>query len=69
VRLSRRQAVTLGIETAVQNATLALVVASSILQQDAMSVPGAVYGVLMYAGGLAFAFGMRRFTASQGPSS
>lgn len=68
-RLPRRQAVTLGIETAVQNATLALVVASSILQQDAMSVPGAVYGVLMYAGGLAFAFGMRRFTASQGLSS
>jgi BASS family bile acid:Na+ symporter len=68
VRLPQRQAVTLGIETAVQNATLALVVASSILQQDAMSIPGAVYGVLMYAGGLAFAFGMRRFTASQGPS-
>lgn len=61
VRLPRRQAVTLGIETAVQNATLALVVASSILQQEAMSIPGAVYGVLMYAGGLAFAFGMRRF--------
>jgi BASS family bile acid:Na+ symporter len=65
VRLPRRQAVTLGIETAVQNATLALVVASSILQQEAMSIPGAVYGVLMYAGGLAFAFGMRR----RGPSS
>lgn len=67
VRLPRRQAVTLGIETAVQNATLALVVASSILQQEAMSIPGAVYGVLMYAGGLAFAFGMRRFT--QGTSA
>lgn len=62
VRLPRRQAVTLGIESAVQNATLALVVASSILQQEAMSIPGAVYGVLMYAGGLAFAFAMRRFT-------
>lgn len=66
VRLPRRQAVTLGIETAVQNATLALVVASSILQQEAMSIPGAVYGVLMYAGGLAFAFGMRRFTQGVG---
>jgi len=62
VRLSRRQSVTLGIETAVQNATLALVVASSVLQQDAMAIPGALYGVLMYAGGLAFAYGMRRFT-------
>lgn len=61
-RLSRRQAVTLGIETAMQNATLALVIASSLLKQDAMAVPGAIYGVLMYAGGLLFAFGMRRFT-------
>jgi len=66
VQLPRKQAVTLGIETAVQNATLALVVASSILQQDAMSIPGAVYGVLMYVGGLAFAFGMRRFTQGAG---
>lgn len=30
-RLSRRQSVTLGIEAAVQNATLALVIASSVL--------------------------------------
>ena len=63
-RLARPQAVTLGIETAVQNATLALVVASSVLKHDAMAIPGAVYGVLMYAGGLAFAYGMRRFTAA-----
>ncbi|XHS76718.1 bile acid:sodium symporter family protein [Burkholderiaceae bacterium UC74_6] len=64
-RLPRRQAVTLGIETAVQNATLALVVASTVLGQDAMAVPGAVYGVLMYAGGIAFALVMRRFTAPE----
>lgn len=68
-RLSRPQAVTLGIETAVQNATLALVVASSVLKQDAMAIPGAVYGVLMYAGGLAFAYGMRRFMAAPATST
>lgn len=61
-RLSRPQAVTLGIETAVQNATLAIVIASSVLQDDALAIPGGLYGVLMYAGGLLFAFGMRRFT-------
>ncbi|MFC4932832.1 bile acid:sodium symporter family protein [Massilia sp. GCM10023247] len=60
-RLSRRQAITLGIETAVQNATLALVIASTVLKQDAMAIPGALYGVLMYAGGLVFAYSMRRF--------
>lgn len=61
-RLSRAQSVTLGIETAVQNATLAIVIASTVLQDDALAIPGGLYGVLMYAGGLLFAFGMRRFT-------
>lgn len=60
-RLSWRQSVTLGIETAVQNAALALVIASTVLKQDTMAIPGALYGVLMYVGGLIFAFGMRRF--------
>lgn len=62
VRLSRAQSVTLGIETAVQNATLAIVIGSSVLKDDAMAIPGALYGVLMYAGGLVFALTMRRFT-------
>ena len=61
MRLSRSQSVTLGIETAVQNAALALVIASSVLKVDAMAIPGALYGVLMYAGGLLFALTMRRF--------
>ena len=60
VRLSRSQSVTLGIETAVQNAALALVIASTVLKDDAMAIPGAIYGVLMYAGGLLFALAMRR---------
>jgi BASS family bile acid:Na+ symporter len=64
-RLSRRQSVTLGIESSVQNATLALVIASSVLKDEAMAIPGAVYGVTMYAGGLVFAYGMRRFTAEE----
>jgi BASS family bile acid:Na+ symporter len=62
VRLSRAQSVTLGIETAVQNAALALVIASSVLKDDTLAIPGALYGVLMYAGGLVFALTMRRFT-------
>ncbi|MDB5793172.1 MAG: hypothetical protein JWQ80_3196 [Massilia sp.] len=64
-RLSRRQSITLGIETAVQNATLALVIASTVLKQDAMAIPGALYGVLMYAGGLVFAYSMRRFATHE----
>ena len=66
-RLSRRQSVTLGIETAVQNAALALVIASSVLGNDALAIPGAIYGVLMYAGGLLFAFTVRRFIPEAAP--
>ena len=55
VRLSRSQSVTLGIDAA-----LALVIASTVLKDDAMAIPGALYGVLMYAGGLLFALAMRR---------
>lgn len=62
-RLSRSQSITLGIETAVQNAALALVIASSVLQDGTMAIPGALYGVMMYAGGLLFAGVMRRFVA------
>jgi BASS family bile acid:Na+ symporter len=63
-RLSRRQSVTLGIETAVQNAALSLVIGSTVLKEDALAIPGALYGVLMYAGGLVYALAMRRFTTS-----
>lgn len=65
-RLSYRQSVTLGIESAVQNAALALVIASTVLKQDAMAVPGVLYGVLMYVGGLFFASVMRRITKTAG---
>lgn len=58
-RLDRRQSVTLAIETAMQNATLAIVISGSILHNDEILIPGAIYGILMYAGGLAFAFALR----------
>lgn len=63
-RLSRRQSVTVAIETGVQNATLALMIGSSVLGNDALSMPGAIYGVMMYVGGIVFAFWVRRFTSA-----
>ncbi len=62
-RLSRSQSVTVAIETGVQNATLALLIGSSVLGNDALGLPGAIYGVMMYGGGIVFAFWVRRFTA------
>lgn len=64
VRLSRQQSVTLGIESAMQNAALAMVVASTVLKDETMVIPGAIYGLMMYVGGLAFSLVMRRFIAA-----
>ena len=69
VRLSRRQSITLGIETAVQNAALALVIGATVLQDDAMAIPGALYGVIMYGGGLLFALTMRRLQTTDTPTA
>jgi BASS family bile acid:Na+ symporter len=44
---------------------LALVIASTVLKDDAMAIPGALYGVLMYVGGLVFALTMRRLNSNQ----
>ena len=66
VRLSRQQSVTLGIETAMQNATLSMLIGSTVLKSEAMAVPGALYGVLMYVGGLLFAMAMRRVLTPTG---
>lgn len=59
-RVERRQAVTVAIESSVQNATLAIVIASVILKNETMVLPGAIYGVLMYVAGIAFVFIARR---------
>ena len=61
-RLDIRQVVTLAIESAMQNATLAIVIASSVLHRETLAIPGLLYGILMYAGGITFAFGVRRWT-------
>ena len=40
-------------------------IAGSVLNDGAMAIPGAVYGIVMYGGGLLFAVLMRRFTAER----
>lgn len=51
----RRQAVATSFEIGIHNATLAIVVAQTVLGSTELSLPAAVYGVLMLP--LAFAFG------------
>jgi len=60
-RVDLRQSATVAIESSVQNSTLAIVIATSILMNDTMAVPAAVYSIAMYATGIVFVFIVRRF--------
>ena len=62
--VDRRQAVTVALESSIQNVTLALVIASTLLKDDVMMLPATIYGVLMYFLAAAFIVIARRLTAS-----
>lgn len=64
VGVPRDQAITVAIESSVQNAALAIVIGSTLLRDDEMMLPGAIYGVLMYVTGVAFVFVGRRLISS-----
>lgn len=64
-RVPLRQAATVAIESSVQNSTLAIVIASTILMNDTMMLPAAVYGILMYFTGIAFVLLVRRFVPAR----
>ena len=56
LKIERPQAIASAFEVGLHNATLAIVIAQSVLHSPEMSLPGAVYGVLMFP--LAAAFGL-----------
>lgn len=51
VALDRRQSLTIAIEGGIQNGTLAIVIALSIVGSSQMAVPAGVYSLLMFASG------------------
>lgn len=56
LKIDRPQSIASAFEVGLHNATLAIVIAQSVLRNPDMSLPAAVYGVLMFP--LAAAFGM-----------
>ena len=54
--LSFQNAVTLGIEVGIQNGTLALLVAGTILQNAVMTIPAITYSLIMFVTGSVFIF-------------
>ncbi len=55
LRIGKRQAIASSFEIGIHNATLAIVIAQSVLGSMELSLPAAVYGVLMFF--IAFGFG------------
>lgn len=53
------QSIASGFEIGIHNATLAIVIAQTVLGSVEMSLPGAVYGVLMFFVAAAFGFAIR----------
>jgi BASS family bile acid:Na+ symporter len=47
--LHARDTVTVAIEVGIRNSTLAILIALTLLQSPALAIPGAVYGLVMYA--------------------
>ena len=58
--LNQRQAITIGLETGLQNSTLAITIALTILNSSEMAIIPGLYGIWMLATGFAFAFGLNR---------
>ncbi len=69
-RVGRRQAIASGMEIGIHNSTLAITIALSptLLNNSTMSIPPAVYGVLMFGTTLVFGYAVRGSSRS-GPAS
>ena len=68
-RVERRQAVASSFEIGIHNATLAIVIAQTVIGSVEMSLPAAVYGVLMFFIALAFGFVIRERKGAREPAS
>jgi len=60
LKIERPQAVASSFEVGLHNATLAIVIAQSVLQSAEMTLPAAIYGVLMFPIAAAFGFILTR---------
>lgn len=59
-RLSHPQAISIGFEVGIQNGTLALVVAGTLIGNEAMMIPAVTYSLLMFFSGGLFAWWLNR---------
>jgi BASS family bile acid:Na+ symporter len=60
LKLPRRQAIAIAMEIGIHNGTLAIFIALNVLGNTRISVPAAVYSLLMFVTAAAFAFALNR---------
>lgn len=54
--LSKRQRITIAIESGIQNGTLGIMIAATLLKNSEMAIPVAIYGLLMFVTGALVVF-------------
>ncbi|HLL20369.1 MAG TPA: bile acid:sodium symporter family protein [Rubrivivax sp.] len=60
LKLPRRQAIAIAMEIGIHNGTLAIFIALNVLGSAAISVPAAIYSLMMFVTAAVFAFGVGR---------
>lgn len=68
-RLGQTQSTTIGIETGLQNSTLSITIALTILANNDMAIIPGLYGIWMLATGFAFAFYFNRAAVADGETA
>jgi bile acid:Na+ symporter, BASS family len=69
IRLPKKQAIAIAMEIGIHNGTLAIFIALNVLQNAAMSVPAAIYSLLMFFTAAGFAFWAARGEGRPGPAT
>jgi bile acid:Na+ symporter, BASS family len=60
-KLNQAQSITVSIESGIQNGTLAIAIAASMLQNTAMTIPPAIYSLIMFfTGGVVIAIALKK---------
>lgn len=60
IRLPRRQAIAIAMEIGIHNGTLAIFIALNVLGNNLMSIPAAIYSLIMFVTAAAFAWWLTR---------
>ncbi len=69
VRLSKRQSIAIGMEVGIHNGTLAIVIATTLLNNPVMSIPPAIYSLIMFFTAAGFAFIVNRSKVDEEPAA